>query len=415
MPLVKAQCTNCGAILEVDSSKDAAICQSCGTPYIVEKAIQRFNINNTNYIENAAILSETEFQKLFEAAEGYLKLGKINDAKSKFRCICSEYPQKYEGWWGVVRCVIGEEMKKDSPELAAIIESDEYNNAKKVATSEQIEKMAEEIEHTKNLFTSLEESRKNKLKSQLCSFDEFRNSLISGGCYYKAGNGKSRDVLTPNASGDEIILSHIFLDNDYPAADVTRYHINGWDDDFCLRISKVEYVEFNYEIGKEDDLVNGANGRIQHCKKCKWKNWSTTKKFQIVDYKTIDEITLLIHWSNHAGTGIIMPNGHQSSDGSTKVVLRRASVPKGGCYIATYVYGSYDCPNVWTLRRYRDSILASTMIGRVFIKSYYTISPFLIRCFGKNKRFKFICKMCLDKFVTHLQKKGFENTKYYDR
>ena len=28
----------------------------------------------------------------------------------------------------------------------------------------------------------------------------------------------------------------------------------------------------------------------------------------------------------------------------------------GGCYIATCVYGSYDCPEVWTLRRFRVDI-----------------------------------------------------------
>ena len=27
---------------------------------------------------------------------------------------------------------------------------------------------------------------------------------------------------------------------------------------------------------------------------------------------------------------------------------------KKGCYIATSIYGSYDCLEVWTLRRYRD-------------------------------------------------------------
>ena len=32
----------------------------------------------------------------------------------------------------------------------------------------------------------------------------------------------------------------------------------------------------------------------------------------------------------------------------------------GGCYVATAVYGSYDCPEVWTLRRYRDYTLAAT-------------------------------------------------------
>ena len=26
-----------------------------------------------------------------------------------------------------------------------------------------------------------------------------------------------------------------------------------------------------------------------------------------------------------------------------------------GCYVATCVYGSYDCPEVWVLRRFRDN------------------------------------------------------------
>lgn len=43
----------------------------------------------------------------------------------------------------------------------------------------------------------------------------------------------------------------------------------------------------------------------------------------------------------------------------------------GGCYIATCVYGSYDCPQVWTLRRYRDNTLAETWYGRLFVHTYY--------------------------------------------
>ena len=42
----------------------------------------------------------------------------------------------------------------------------------------------------------------------------------------------------------------------------------------------------------------------------------------------------------------------------------------GGCYIATAVYGSYDCPQVWTLRRFRDFKLAKSLGGRIFIKLY---------------------------------------------
>ena len=56
MPLVNAKCTNCGANLEVDSSKDAAICQYCGSAFIVEKAINNYNITNHNNI-NAEVVN----------------------------------------------------------------------------------------------------------------------------------------------------------------------------------------------------------------------------------------------------------------------------------------------------------------------------------------------------------------------
>lgn len=52
MPLVNAKCTNCGANLNVDNTKDAAICEFCGTPYIVEKAITNFIYNNQNNVED---------------------------------------------------------------------------------------------------------------------------------------------------------------------------------------------------------------------------------------------------------------------------------------------------------------------------------------------------------------------------
>ena len=44
--LVPAICTQCGARLEVDPTQDAAVCKYCNTPFIVEKAIQNFSIQN---------------------------------------------------------------------------------------------------------------------------------------------------------------------------------------------------------------------------------------------------------------------------------------------------------------------------------------------------------------------------------
>lgn len=88
--------------------------------------------------------------------------------------------------------------------------------------------------------------------------------------------------------------------------------------------------------------------------------------------------------------------------------------PKKGCYVASCVYGSYDCPEVWALRRFRDYTLDTTWYGRAFISTYYAISPTLIKWFGKTKWFNAVCKKPLDRMVKKLLKKGYTDTPYRD-
>lgn len=90
------------------------------------------------------------------------------------------------------------------------------------------------------------------------------------------------------------------------------------------------------------------------------------------------------------------------------------SKAKKGCYVATCVYGSYDCPEVWTLRRYRDYSLANTLLGRIFIKIYYFTSPTIVKLFGNTKLFKNIIKKKLDKMVKKLNTDGYYDTPYDD-
>lgn len=86
-----------------------------------------------------------------------------------------------------------------------------------------------------------------------------------------------------------------------------------------------------------------------------------------------------------------------------------------GCYIATCVYGSYDCPEVWLLRRFRDYCLAESCIGRCFIKFYYKTSPTLVKYYGELIWFKKIGKYILDKLICILSNKGYSNTPYKDK
>jgi hypothetical protein len=92
-----------------------------------------------------------------------------------------------------------------------------------------------------------------------------------------------------------------------------------------------------------------------------------------------------------------------------------SSNSKSGCYVATAVYGSYDCPEVWTLRRYRDYSLASTWYGRFFISLYYAISPTIVKWFGNTQWFNKMWRNRLDHMVDNLHSKGFEDTPYQDK
>ena len=109
-------------------------------------------------------------------------------------------------------------------------------------------------------------------------------------------------------------------------------------------------------------------------------------------------------------------NGHKIGE-SQKGVLGDTYHHKDnqGCYVATCVYGSYDCPQVWTLRRFRDNTLAKNIFGRAFIHTYYAISPTIVKCFGETKWFKKMWRGVLDNMVQNLRDQGVEDTPYEDK
>ncbi len=74
----------------------------------------------------------------------------------------------------------------------------------------------------------------------------------------------------------------------------------------------------------------------------------------------------------------------------------------GACYIATAVYGSYDCKQVRILRMYRDNTLSKKWYGEIFIRFYYLVSPVIVRYLGESKLFKRFWKRILDSFIKRM-------------
>ena len=68
-----------------------------------------------------------------------------------------------------------------------------------------------------------------------------------------------------------------------------------------------------------------------------------------------------------------------------QTAMPASQASNGGCFIATACYGNFDCPEVMTLRRFRDDTLLHTYFGRLFIIFYYMVSPSIARCIVKHK------------------------------
>ena len=58
------------------------------------------------------------------------------------------------------------------------------------------------------------------------------------------------------------------------------------------------------------------------------------------------------------------------------------------CFIATAAYGSADHNCVVDLRDFRDRVLATNRPGRLFIRTYYRISPPIARWINRSERRK---------------------------
>lgn len=84
MALTAAKCPSCGANMQIDGTKEAGICQHCGTAFITEQAINHYNVTNnvTNNmtIANASIVMNAEKEVEYRT----LRVGRIYNANALY-------------------------------------------------------------------------------------------------------------------------------------------------------------------------------------------------------------------------------------------------------------------------------------------------------------------------------------------
>lgn len=84
---VPAKCTNCGGQLDVDPTMQAAVCPYCNTAFVVEQAINNFNVtmNGGINIGSAVVnVNGVSVDNLLERAKQFEAEGKLESAKQYY-------------------------------------------------------------------------------------------------------------------------------------------------------------------------------------------------------------------------------------------------------------------------------------------------------------------------------------------
>lgn len=371
MPLVPAKCPQCGANIEIDDSKDAGICKYCGTAFITEKAINNYNTyvtNNNNFAGANINVMAGNIDNLIKMAENAESAGNAKEANEYYSRALELDPSNKKALIGkgVTACESSTVTSINSNELLSYASKALQNCDDNTWVLDVLRKLY-------NTSLSVHKGISAYYSEQWKHLDAF-NNLIQG-----------LDVCIEITLYIQRVIESRKLENDAEFKKCYAASIKG-----CILCC------------------------VEACEQRKYVDSITSNAY----FSTENKAGVKVSAEKHSRYLLIyneMCEEIKKIDPSYEIPEINTEKECTGCYVATCVYGSYDCPEVWTLRRFRDDTLDATWYGRLFIKCYYAISPTIVKWFGDTRWFKSFWKKRLDKMVQNLNAKGVKNTQYNDK
>ncbi|EHI59943.1 MAG: CFI-box-CTERM domain-containing protein [Hungatella hathewayi] len=387
MGLVAAKCTQCGANIEVDETKEAGICKYCGTAFITEKAITNYNTyvtNNNNFVGANISVVGGDTENLLALAKNALSVNNQTDAL-KYCEKALEINAKLSDAWFVK--MQAEKIKAMKAEHTI----DSVNIIKAIAASGNNAIQyndTDELKHDVHLFYL--QSIKDLLLSNKLAYEITNIQEITMLSMQNQSVALAKDQMLMLALNAKDVITMGLLDN-IPKEEFVTY-----SDYREVLIECINTYVDEKDSYKKRVLIYGATPNVEAARTM--REWYDKTKSLL----NVDERAKVKEWTLVGSSTPLQSNNSVTSSSN-------------GCYIATCVYGSYDCPQVWTLRRFRDYTLDKNWYGKLFIKSYYALSPKLVKHFGETTWFQKFWKCELDKIVEMLNKKGISNEEYKDK
>lgn len=363
MSLMRVKCDNCGADIRIDGEKGSGACPYCGAEYFMNSEVRNYNttiVNNNNINAGNVTIVGANAKNLFRLALDCWQGRDYSGAYNNFTKVLELDPDNEDA--ALYRC-LSLSWKENSTNYVLI-----SNTYHKVFDKTDIGSADEQTLKRMSFFLS-------ELEKLNCAT---MNSLLQGYDRYNVYGGDIKDIFNE--------LESITGMQSYAVTLMGK--LSDRDPEY-----RSTYIVFMKDLLDFYDVL------------C--DEWRYTECY--------DDGTHKIKKAYHPDKMAFMKEQKRIFG-----IIRQYEPDfkyrlKDGCYIATAVYGSYDCPQVWTLRRYRDDVLGKNVFGRLFIRIYYAVSPVLMKLFGKLGCFRNFWRKRLDKMVNKLKSRGFEDTPYKDK
>lgn len=362
MGIIALKCPQCGADVELDETREIGFCTFCGTKVMQDRVY--LHVDNSNKLKN-----------LYERARKSIEINDYEHASEYYKKILDENPNDWEAYFYTYLFEYTSFTNAQAASVALSIANtipSAYDMAiRDCNVEEAIRRIALITTKTADRLLSIASAGAALLRKYEGGNTVTAQGKVTHDMYSKlrptAQNTITKTLLAIEMI-EEKILKIIDADNEIIFESVK---------DSVLKLRRSKYIIASMEFKNTSvttERLYKTDAILEYAEKVK----ELDPSFEVPSFESV-----------------------KSND--------------GGCYVATAVYGSYDCPEVWTLRRYRDNQLAKSWYGRLFVRTYYAISPTLVRWFGNTQWFKNMWKPKLDKMVDRLQKDGVENTPYQDR
>ena len=410
-------CEMCGST-DLMKQDGVFVCQSCGTKYSVEEAKKMMVEGTVEVAGTVKVDDSAKIANYYTMAENAYDASNQKEAESYCNKIIEIEPNNYKawllkgraaGWQSTLANIRVEESVNCFNKAIDNAPEDKVEEVKKVA-SDEISKLSLALitlccdNYSKNgSINNANTIKKNVQAVKLYSL------LFLAKCGVKATDLNASIALKINGAVVAAYQNDINMDywgstghpskaawdryteQCWAAIDLINLAINLSDDDGAADKTRYENKIFILKELESSGSYHYSNG-----------GWSKEYAYTGEGKQKIIDMIMECH------------NKIKEIDPSY-TIPERPQQTSNGCYVATAVYGSYDCPQVWTLRRFRDFTLAETWYGRAFIRTYYAISPTLVKWFGHTEWFKNMWKGKLDRMVANLNAEGVEDTPYVDR